>query len=270
MAKEKAKSLVDMIKDKIKKGNSGGSVGNTFYLKDGMKKRVRFVSDFEDGIPVLFHSKWGDFNTPCLKYYGQKCPHCNSKDKDVKHVESYAWTVYNHEDKKRQLFIYKANQFSPVPDMIAFYESYGTLLDRDYVISKIGEKLATSYTTVPMDKERFKKKDIEAFTNKEIFEMLKAIYGQDMDLKDEDIDDEDEDEIDDDEEDEIPFDADEDDDEEEVKPKKKAKKEEPKKKEKSKQKKKVDDDDDDDDDGYFEDDEEEEEEVKPKKKKGKK
>ena len=35
----------------------------------------------EEGLKVQFHDKWGEFNHPCLKYYGKECPNCHNTDK---------------------------------------------------------------------------------------------------------------------------------------------------------------------------------------------
>lgn len=245
MAREEKKSIVASIKDrmeKAKKGANGG--GKLFYLKDGQKRRVRFVNDMEDAVVVSFHSVWQSYNHPCLKYYGKSCEHC--ADSDARHDDWYVWTVYDYESKKRGLFMYKANEKSPVPYMVEFYGSYGTIVDRDYTLSRTGTSFNTSYKLVPLDKTKFKVKDVKPFTKKEIFEILKEEF--DLDEMLDDSEDADEDEL---------ADGYYDDDEDEA----------PKKKKSKKSKKPVDDDEDEDEDDIDDDDEDEEDEEPPKKKK---
>lgn len=227
MAKEKAKSLVDVMKERI--SNSGKSKGSIFYVKKDGKIRVRFLQDMEEGMMVTFHDKWKEFNHPCLSYYGKECPNC--KNSEARTSENYIWSVYNYETKQVELFIYKANKCSPIPSLISMYESYGTICDRDYVIQKHGEGTDTNYSVVPMDKKAFKGEH-EAFEKKKVYAMLlKAFPCEDLDADDVDDDEEEppkkakksakkpepEPEEDDEEEDED--DEDEEDEEEEEKPK---------------------------------------------------
>ena len=235
--KEKSKSMVDIIKSKVK--NSGGSMKRMFYVSDGQKKRVRFLSDAEDAIQILFHDKWGELNTPCLEYYGKNCPYCDRSD--VRSRDNFAWSVYNYDTKEVEVLMYKANDSTPVPALLAMYEAYGTLLDRDYIISRTGEKLETSYSVVPLDKKGFVKK-VKALTETQVFEILQKAF--DVELDDSEVDDE-------------GWSDDEDDEEEEVTPKKKKKAAAAPAKKKKKKPEPEDDDEDDEED--FDEDEEDDE-----------
>ena len=66
------------------------------------------------------------------------------------------WSVYNYEAKEVQLFMFPVNNFTPVPALVALYENYGTLMDRDYVISVSGRGVNKSFTVIPMDKVKFR------------------------------------------------------------------------------------------------------------------
>jgi hypothetical protein len=202
---EKGKSLIEMMKESISR--AGSSKRATFYLKKDGKCRVRFLNDMDDGIAVLFHDKFGEFNHPCLKYYGKKCPNCDNKE--ARSAENYIWTIYNYETKQRELFMYKANKASPIPMLIAMQEAYGTITDRDYIIQRLGEGTDTTYQVVPNDKAPFKVTGENAtpYTKSEV---LKKIYEAFPCDDAEDDDDEDSD-------DEAPWD-DEDDGYEDMKP----------------------------------------------------
>jgi hypothetical protein len=276
--KEKKASMIDIIRKRVE--NAAGSGMIFIKVKDKEKKRVRILTDMDDFICVTMHDNYKmGVGFPCFTYFGKKdCPFCNTdkygKSDGYRTRDLFIFTVYDYESKEVKLMMEAANDCSPIPTMLDFYETHGTLCDRDYVISRRGTGFDTSYTLIPGDKKRFKGEDnFEAMDEKEVFEKLKDRYFEKMKavlkkIKDgtfgleEDLDDDDEDE----------------------KPKKKNK---PEVKPKKKAKKPVDDDDDDDD--YFddeddeipfdadededdedededEDDDDEEEEVKPKKK----
>lgn len=188
MAKEKSKSLVDIMKAKI--ANSGNKKSVVFYVKAGNKVRVRFLQDMEEGIQVDFHDKWGEFNHPCLSYYGEKCPNC--KNPEARTTSNFVWTVWNYETKQKELFVFKANKCSPIPALVSMYETYGTICDRDFVIQRNGSGTETNYSVVPMDKKRFKL-DEEPFSKKKVLKLLLEAFPCD-DLDEDDLDDEDEDE----------------------------------------------------------------------------
>lgn len=244
---EKAKSLVEAMKNRIANAGSG-SKGNIFYVKKDGKVRVRFLNDMEDGLSVMFHDKWQSYTHPCMEYYGKPCPHHN--DPEGRNQDFYAWTVWNYETKKREIFLYKANRCSPIPSLISMFETYGTLCDRDFVITRQGQGTDTTYSVIPMDKKR-SKIDEEPFSKKEVFKMLLQAFPCE---EDGDVDDED-------------YDVDEDEDEEEETPKKSKSKTKSKPKSKSKYEEEDDEDEDEDDEDYDEDEEEEDEEPVRKKSK---
>nr|DAJ99940.1 MAG TPA: DNA binding protein like protein [Caudoviricetes sp.] len=231
MAKESSKSLVEIMKTKI--ANSGNKKSAVFYVKAGNKVRVRFLQDMEEGFQVDFHDKWGEFNHPCLTYYGEKCPNC--KNPEARTTSNFVWTIWNYETKRKELFVFKANKCSPIPALVSMYETYGTICDRDFVIQRNGSGTETNYSVVPMDKKRFRL-DENAYSKKKVLKMLLEAFPYD-DLDAEDLDDEDEERevrkknkkktsskkskrrvVEDDEDeddDDIPFDYDDDDDEDE-------------------------------------------------------
>lgn len=169
--KEEKKSLIRVMKDQI--NTAGKARADVFYVKKDNKTRVRFLTEMTDGVQILFHEKWKEFGHPCLKYYNKICPNCgNSESKDNQY---FAFTVWNYENKKRELFIYKANNYSPMPHLVSMYEEYDTICDRDYVISRLGSESKTAYTVMPLDRKPFKGDEIE-FTEKEIFKLALKAY----------------------------------------------------------------------------------------------
>lgn len=169
------KDFLSRIKKKITEASR--TITDEFYVGQDKKSRVRFLTDLEDGMEVTWHDKYDEgVNTPCYSHFGLNCPYCGIEGKDkVRTRQIFTWTVYNYDIDKKQVFRYPANNFSPIPNLVAMYESYGTLLDRDFVIARTGTGFDISYQVVPMDKSTFKG-DKKAFTKIEIFKKWAKMY----------------------------------------------------------------------------------------------
>lgn len=186
--------LLDSIKRDAKKAVS--NKGKFIYFKEGQKQRVRFLQDMDDGIEVVFHDSFErSVNVPCQEIYGKSCPYCD--DEGLRTRSQYAWSVYNYETKEVQIFMFPMNNCSPLPAIVAMYDNYGTLTDRDYVISVSGKNQNKSFSVVPMDKVKFRNEKAKPYSRSSFLKMLSKAY---------------------------PCDDLEEDEEEEYKPKKKAKK----------------------------------------------
>jgi hypothetical protein len=227
--------LLDSIKQDAKK--SGQSKGKFIYFREGQKVRIRFLQDMDDGLEILFHDSYEQgVNVPCQEIYGKDCPYCN--DDSLRTRKQYCWSVWDYENKEVKLFMFPVNNCTPIPALVAMYENYGTITDRDYVISVSGKQQNKTFSVVPMDKVKFRNDKAKAYSTKAVLQLLDKAYPCDA-TSDSDIDD--------------------DDDEDEA-PKKKSKSSKPDTKKKGKQ----DDDDEDDDlpfgDGNDDDDEEDEDE----------
>lgn len=229
--------LLNDMKSEIQK--SGGSKGKILFIKDGTKKRIRFLEDAEDGHELTFHDSYNDgINALCLEELGKNCPYCERDDLRTRKL--YAWSVWDYDAKEVKVLLYAANNCTPIPNIIAMFEAYGTLLDRDFVISRTGSGQNTSYTVIPQDKAKFKNSKANKLSVKELLKVIAKAFP----INPEDMDDED----------------DEDEEEEEERKTKKKKN----KSSKSKKKEKYEDDDydeDDDEDDYEEDEEEDEEDY---------
>lgn len=181
--------LVDSIKSDVKK--AGTNKGKFIYFREGQKQRVRFLVDMDDGMEIKFHDSYErSINVPCQEIFGRDCPYCD--DDGVRTRSQYAWSVYNYETKEVQIFMFPVNNCSPIPALMAMYENYGTIIDRDYVISVAGKQQNKTYSVVPMDKVRFRNAKAKPFSEKAILKMLDKAYPCDAAGSDDDDDDEDE------------------------------------------------------------------------------
>lgn len=175
--------LVDKIKADAKK--SGQNKGKFVYFREGQKVRIRFLTDMDDGMEVTFHDSFErGINVPCQEHFGKSCPYC--EEEGLRTRSQYVWSVYNYETKEVQLFMFAVNNCSPIPALMAMYENYGTITDRDYVISVSGKQQNKTFSVVPMDKVKFRNEKAKAYSEKAILKMLdKAFPCDDSDEDDE-------------------------------------------------------------------------------------
>lgn len=221
--------LVDKIKNEAKK--TGSNKGKFIFFPEGKKVRIRFLSDMDDGIEVKFHDSFeAGINVPCQELYGRDCPYC--EDEDLRTRNLYAWPVWDYESKEVKIFMFAVNNCSPVPALMAMYEDYGTLLDRDYVLTVTGKQQNKTFSVVPQDKAKFRNTKAKPLSESQMLKIIDKAYPAD------DVDDDD-------------------DEEEEVKPKKKGAKSV------NKGSKKKADEDYEDDDDYDEDEDWEDEDETP-------
>lgn len=180
--------LLDNIKRDAKK--SGQNKGKFIYIREGTKVRIRFLVDMDEGIEVTWHDSYEQgINVPCQEHFGRDCPYCN--DDSLRTRSMYVWPVWNYEAKEVQLFMYAVNNCSPIPALVALYESYGTLMDRDYIISVSGKQQNKSYSVVPMDKVKFRNEKAKPFTEKAILRMIDKAWPCEESGGSDDLDDED-------------------------------------------------------------------------------
>lgn len=165
--------LLDKIKQDAK--NAGGNKGKFFYVKDGDKRRIRFLQDMEDGKEITFHDSFeANVNIPCQEIFGRKCAYCDEEGLRTRVL--YAWSVWDYDAKNVKILMYAMNNCSPVGAIAAAYETYGTLLDRDYVISCTGKGKDKVMNVMPMDKEKFRNDKAKPFSEKAFFEILDKAY----------------------------------------------------------------------------------------------
>lgn len=172
--------LLDKIKADAQK--TGQNRGKFIFFREGEKKRVRFLTDMEDGIEVTFHDSFeAGINVPCQEIFHRSCQYCD--EEGIRTRSQYAWSVYDYESKDVKIFMFPMNNCSPLGAIAAMYETYGTLLDRDYVISVSGKKQNKTYSVVPMDKNKFRNEKAKPFSRSAFLKMLdKAFPDEHSDL----------------------------------------------------------------------------------------
>ena len=179
--------LVDKIKKESAK--AGANKGKFFYVKEGTKARVRFLQDMDDGLEVIFHDSFAaGVNVPCQETFGKECPYCD--DADLRTRSQYVWSVYNYDMNEVQLFMFPVNNCTPVPSLTAMYENYGTLTDRDYVISTSGKQQNKNFTVIPNDKVKFRNEKAKPYSLKTTLAMINKAYPPEAADDEEDEDDE--------------------------------------------------------------------------------
>jgi hypothetical protein len=173
-SKKTNNGMLTRIKDQMAKSKQG--IGAFLFVPADKKAKIRFISDFEEAVAITEHDKWGEVTpTPCLaRHFDKHCPFCEMDG--VRKREVYCWTVWDYNNKEKKIAKWAANSFTPTPQFISLFESYGTLLDRDYVVNKAGQGTSITYGVVPLDKAEFPKK-LRPFTEQEILE--KCVEGSD-------------------------------------------------------------------------------------------
>lgn len=152
--------LLNSIKNDVKK--SGQNKGKFIYFREGQKQRIRFLQDMDDGVEIVWHDSFErGINVPCQEFFGRDCLYC--EDDGLRTRNMYAWSVWNYETKEVQVFMFAVNNCSPIPALVAMYENYGTLCDRDYVISVSGKQQNKTFSVVPMDKQKFRNEKAKPF-----------------------------------------------------------------------------------------------------------
>ena len=165
--------LLDKIKQDAKK--SGQSKGSFIFFREGEKRRIRFLCDMEDGIEVTFHDNYkAGINVPCQEIFGRSCQYCD--EEEMRTRSQYAWSVWDYDNSEVKIFMFPMNNCSPLGNIAAMYETYGTLLDRDYVISVQGKQKDKTYSVVPMDKNKFRNEKAKPFSKQAFLKLLDKAY----------------------------------------------------------------------------------------------
>jgi hypothetical protein len=184
--------LLDKIKEEAKK--SGSNKGKFIYFREGEKHRIRFLNDMDDGLEIKFHDSYAEgINVPCQEIFGRTCNYCDRED--LRTRSQYIWSVWDYDAKEVKLFMFPVNNCSPIPALMALYENYGTLTDRDYIVSVTGKQQTKTYSVIPMDKVKFRNEKAKPIAEKAVLKYIdKAWPCDDSDSDDEVDEDEDEEE----------------------------------------------------------------------------
>lgn len=176
-------NILARIREESKK--SGQSKGKFVYFREGEKKRIRFLTDFEDGMEITFHDSYEKgINVPCQEMYGKSCEYCEMEGLRTRSL--FAWSVYDYEAKEVKILMQAVNNCTAIPAIMALYEDYGTLLDRDLVITKTGKQQNTTFAVVPQDKNTFKNSKAKPLSKSAILKFLAAAYPDENAEEDDD------------------------------------------------------------------------------------
>ena len=177
--------LLDKIKNDAKK--SGQNKSKFIYFREGQKQRIRFLQDMDEGMEIVFHDSFEQgINVPCQELFGRECKYCD--DSDLRTRSQYCWSVWNYETSEVQLFMFAVNNCSPVPALVSMYEAYGTLLDRDYVISVSGKQQNKTFSVVPMDKVKFRNTKAKPYSKKAVLQFIDKAWPSDEESDEDDED----------------------------------------------------------------------------------
>lgn len=178
---------IDIKNMKQEIAKSGGSKRKVLFIKDGGKRRIRFLVDFEQGMSAVFHDSFvKSINCICEKELGKKkCKFCGNDD--LRTRQQYIWPVYDYDANEVKLLVYAVNNCTPIPSLISMYENYGTITDRDYVIERKGSVQNTTYSVVPMDKAKFRSK-VKVPSKDAILKLLEEAFSPDVEVVDDDDD----------------------------------------------------------------------------------
>ena len=166
-------SILDQLKADVKKAGSNKS--KFIYFREGEKRRIRFLNDMEDAVVITMHNNFEEgINAPCRKHFGKDCPLCDREDMRTR--DNYVWSVWDYDANEVKLFMFAVNRCSPIPALMAMYENFGTLCDRDYIINVQGRQLDKTYSVINMDKQKFRNTKAKPYTEKQILKMLDQAF----------------------------------------------------------------------------------------------
>lgn len=165
--------LMDELKQEIK--NTGTSKGKFLYFKDGSKVRVRFLHEIDDGLKVPFHDSYAlGINVPCQELFGRDCKYCG--DDELRTRNQYAWCVYDYESEEVKILMYPVNNCSPIPQLISFSETYGTITDRDYEIKQNGKGQNKTFSIVPLEVRKFRNTKAKPLSKSALLKYIDKAY----------------------------------------------------------------------------------------------
>lgn len=167
------KITLEGIKSEIAK--SGANKSKILYFKEGVQYRVRFLTDFEEGIEVPFHDSYKlSVNYPCQELFGRECPGCENDD--LRTRSKYCWAVYDYESKEVKLLLEAVNQCTCVGALSAYYETNGTLTDRDYFIKQLGSNTSKQFTVIGQEKRIFRNAKAKPLTEKAMLKIIDKAF----------------------------------------------------------------------------------------------
>lgn len=165
--------IIDSIKNNVAK--SGTNKEKILFVKSDSKVRIRFLQEFDTGYEFTFHDSYTKgVNALCQEELGKNCPLCG--DEELRTRTMYAWSVYNYDSKRVEVLLYAVNNCTPVAALMTMFETYGTILDRDYVLAKAGKSKDSSFTVIPQDKQRFRNDKAKPYTKSALLKIVSKAY----------------------------------------------------------------------------------------------
>lgn len=161
--------LINSMKNQIAK--SGSNKKEILYFGKDTVKRVRFLQELDNGYEFQFHNDW-DMHVFELCKDPEEHENCKLCNEGIAIQENFVWSVWDYDSSSVKLLQFKASGVSPIPALIEMYEEYGTILDRDYKIKKVGQGQGSSFSVTPLDKERFTNKKAKALSKAKVKEIL--------------------------------------------------------------------------------------------------
>ncbi len=168
-----ALNLIKKMKENIAK--AGSSQRDVMYIASDSVKRVRFLQELDAGYEFQFHSNWEPkIYTLCKDPEDHEC--CDLCNQGIPIVEQFVWSVWDYDSNSVRLLVFKANGISPIPSLIEMYEEFGTIMDRDYKIKKVGKGMGGSFVVTPLDKMRFNNKKAKTKTEAEVKKIFEEAF----------------------------------------------------------------------------------------------
>jgi hypothetical protein len=166
-------SLLDAMKKEIQK--AGSNKNKLLFVKEGTKSRIRFLTDLEEGVQVKFHDSYElGINLPCREEFDDECEFCDNEDLRTRSL--YAFSVWDYEAKEVKIMLYAVNQCTPIAQFAAMYENYGTLLDRDYIVSVSGKAQNKTFVVIPSDKQKFRNSKVKAYSENALLKIIDKAF----------------------------------------------------------------------------------------------
>lgn len=179
-------SIVDKIKEQAKK--QGTNKAKFLYFKEGSKVRIRFLQEFDAGLEIPWHDSFAlSVDVPCQIIFDRHCDHCDNED--LRTRSKFAWSVWDYEAKEVKIILFAVNNCTPIMALAGVYEAYGTILDRDYVLTKTGKQQNTSFAVIAMDKVKFRNDKAKPYGKAKFLELLNKAFPDDAVAEDEDNED---------------------------------------------------------------------------------
>lgn len=165
--------ILEQIKSDAAK--TGGNKKKLVYFRPGEKKRIRFLQDMDEGYEFTMHTKFDEgISAICAEHYNKPCKYCGVEGMTTR--TNYCWSVWDYDENDVKLFFFAVTRCTPIPPLVAMYENYGTLTDRDYVVTVQGKATDKTFTIIPMDKAKFRNSKAKPYSKQAALKILAQAF----------------------------------------------------------------------------------------------